>query len=108
MWRITVENLRNLTDAFAQHERPQFIEPLLRLPARFGRSPVDFQIRRKERAKQPGPNGALMIRAIAAEWIGELGCAPRGALENCVAVNAATLAMVRFAVRRLDYGNCAQ
>jgi hypothetical protein len=69
MWRIAVEDPRNLGDTFAQHERPQFIQPLLRLSARFGRSPVDLQIRRQERPNQPGPNSALMIRAIAAEWV---------------------------------------
>src|SRR5262245_22502114 len=69
MWRIAVEDLRNLADTFAQHERPQSIQPLLRLSARFGRSPVDFQIRRHERPNQPGPNSALMIRAITAEWV---------------------------------------
>ena len=62
---VSVDDSGNLTEAIVFAVAPEFSQPLRRLPARLGRSPIDLQPGRDERPQQPGPDCPLVISAVA-------------------------------------------
>src|SRR5665213_3910402 len=69
MWRVSVENFRELSGALVRDEVSQFRKPICSLIESLGRAPVHFHVSLQKWPHEPRPDRALMVDAVAASRV---------------------------------------